>query len=125
MGLTTASSLRCTLVALTRSATAFLRCGFLTRAGNIAASLDSFPHKLALMLKVFKRLVNQISSQGLVEILLIKCDDFVCKATAHKVVNGHLNVVVYIKRSLGPGLADEKCLFGLFEGKCSRVESVK
>ena len=125
MGLTTASSLRCTLVALPRSATAFLRCGLLTRAGNIAASLDSFPHKLALMLKVFKRLVNQISSQGLVEILLIKCDDLVCKATAHKVVNGHLNVVVYIKRSLGPGLADEKCLFGLLEGKCSRVESVK
>ena len=125
MGLTTASSLRCTLVALPRSATAFLRCGLLTRAGNIAASLDSFPHKLALMLKVFKRLVNQISSQGLVEILLIKCDDLVCKTTAHKVVNGHLNVVVYIKRSLGPGLADEKCLFGLLEGKCSRVESVK
>jgi len=71
MGLTTASSLRCTPVTLTGSTATFLWRWLLTRASDVATRLRSLPNELASMLEVLKYFVHDVSAQGLVKVFLI------------------------------------------------------
>ena len=92
MGLATAYTLRCPLVTLASRTATLLRRWLLARSGRVTTRLHALPHKFALVLEVFERLVHEVATQWLIEILLVEGDNLVGEAPGDKVVDGDLHV---------------------------------
>lgn len=108
MCFTTTSTLRCSLVSLTRCTTTLLRSGLLARTCNVALSFGAFPDVLSLVLEVLPHSVHDVTSQDLVEDVLLKVDNFASELATQEVENRHLERLASAEGPRGPGLRNHQ-----------------
>ena len=107
MSFTTTSSLWRPSITLSSSTSTLLWSRLLARASNITGGFHPLPHIFAFVLEVFESFVGEISSQGLVEKVMVERHIFIGEATSDKAIDRHLDFLCSIERSHGPRLGNK------------------
>ena len=90
MSFTTTFSLWSTLVTNTCGTSSLLRSWLGTRPSRVSQCLGSLPDGLTLVFKILVDTVHDVSSQNLVEVLLVQGGHFTCELACDEVENGHI-----------------------------------
>lgn len=115
MSFTTTSALRGSSVTLTCGTAAFLGTRFFAGTLHIALTLDKLIRLLPLHLEVEEHIMDDVSAQRTVEVLMVQMRYFACKAACHKVEERNLHLRVQSKGLLRPLFSNNLVLCGSLE----------
>lgn len=99
-------ALRSSFVTLSGSSSSLLRSGLLSGALDISLSLCCFGLESSHDVEVMKGAMDEISPQGLVEVIMIENEVLSPKLASQHVIDWQMKLLALVKRVCAPGFAD-------------------